>query len=43
MGVESNTHNTRNNEGNSKNNEGKSKNDDRKLRVILEIIMIIVL
>ena len=39
----SNTHNIENNEGNSKNNEGNSKNNDRKLRVILEIIMIIVI
>ena len=39
----SNTQNIENNEGNSKNNEGNSKNNDRKLRVILEIIMILVI
>ena len=39
----SNTHNTENNAGNNKNNEGNSKNNDRKLRVILEIIMVIVI
>ena len=37
-----NTNNTENNEGNSKNNEGYSKNNDRKLRVIQEVIMIMV-
>ena len=39
----SNTHNTENNEGNSKNNEGYSENNDRKLRVIQEVIMIMVI
>ena len=46
----SNTHNTENNEGNNKNNEGNSKknegnskNNDRKLRVIQEVIMIIII
>ena len=39
----SNTHNTENNEGNSKSTEGYSKNNDRKLRVIQEVIMILVI
>ena len=38
-----NTHNTENNEGNNKNNEGNRKNNDRKLRVIQEVILIIVI
>ena len=39
----SNTQNTENNEGNNENNEGNSKNNDRKLKVIQEIIMVIVI
>ena len=41
--TENNEGNSKNNEGNSKNNEGYSKNNDRKLRVIQEVIMIMVI